>query len=50
MYVKDAELRAWIDKTMPTLLTQLAQAQKLPQAGTNSAAAMGNRGIEKPGD
>jgi putative membrane protein len=33
MDVKDAELRAWIDKTMPTLLLQLEQAQKLPQAG-----------------
>jgi putative membrane protein len=32
MDVKDAQLRAWIDKTMPTLLLQLAQAQKLPQA------------------
>ncbi len=49
MYVKDAELRAWIDKTMPTLLLHLAQAQKLPQAGTNGAAAMGNRDTEKPG-
>jgi putative membrane protein len=33
MYVKDAELRAWIDKTLPTLLLQLEQAQKLAQAG-----------------
>jgi putative membrane protein len=40
MDVEDAELRAWIDKTMPTLLLQLAQAQKLPQAGKHSAAAM----------
>ncbi len=32
MDVQDAELRAWIDKTLPTLLLQLAQAQKLPQA------------------
>jgi putative membrane protein len=36
MDVQDAELRAWIDKTLPTLLLQLAQAQKLPQAGKNS--------------
>jgi putative membrane protein len=33
MDVEDAELRAWIDKTLPTLLLQLAQAQKLSQAG-----------------
>jgi putative membrane protein len=31
--VKDAELKAWIDKTLPTLREHLAQAQKLPQAG-----------------
>jgi putative membrane protein len=49
MDVQDAELRAWIDKTMPTLLLQLAQAQKLPQAGKDSAAAVGNRATEKPG-
>jgi len=33
MYVRDAELRAWIDKTLPMLLLQLEQAQKLSQAG-----------------
>jgi putative membrane protein len=33
MDVKDPDLRAWIDKTLPTLLLQLAQAQKLSQAG-----------------
>jgi len=42
--VKDAQLKAWIDKTLPTLREHLAQAQKLPQAGKGSAAAMGNRG------
>jgi putative membrane protein len=41
--VKDPQLKAWIDKTLPTLREHLAQAQKLPQAGGN-AAAMGNRG------
>ena len=41
--VKDAELKAWVDKTLPTLREHLAQAQKLPQAGKGSAAAMGNR-------
>lgn len=51
--VKDPELKAWIDKTLPTLREHLAQAQKL-QGG--DAAAMGNRGPagkrtmpEKPG-
>jgi putative membrane protein len=43
--VKDAELKAWIDKTLPHLREHLAQAQKMPQAGGKSdAAAMGNRG------
>lgn len=41
--VKDPQLKAWVDKTLPTLREHLAQAQKLPQAGGN-AAAMGNRG------
>ncbi len=40
---KDPQLKAWIDKTLPTLREHLAQAQKLPQSGKN-AAAMGNRG------
>lgn len=39
--VKDPQLKAWIDKTLPTLRQHLAQAQKLPQG---NAAAMGNRG------
>ena len=30
--VKDAQLKAWIDKTLPTLREHLAQAGKLPQA------------------
>lgn len=47
--VKDAELKAWVDKTLPTLREHLAQAQKLPQAGKGSAAAMGNRGTTGPG-
>ena len=41
--VKDAELKGWIDKTLPTLRQHLAQAQRLPQMD-NKAAAMGNRG------
>lgn len=42
--VKDAQLKAWVDKTLPALREHLAQAQKMPQAGKSSAAAMGNRG------
>ena len=42
---RDAQLKAWIDKTLPHLRQHLAQAQKLPQAGRASdPAAMGNRG------
>jgi putative membrane protein len=51
--VQDPELKAWIQKTLPTLREHLAHAQKL-QGG--DAAAMGNRGpagkramTEKPG-
>ncbi|TWO68734.1 DUF4142 domain-containing protein [Caenimonas sedimenti] len=36
--VKDAQLKAFVDKTLPTLREHLAQAQKLPQSGKNSAA------------
>jgi putative membrane protein len=38
--VKDAELKAFVDKTLPQLREHLAAAQKLPQSGKN-AAAMG---------
>ena len=38
-----------VQLTLPTLREHLAQAQKLPQAGKGGAAAMGNRGTEKPG-
>ena len=54
--VKDPQIKAWIDKTLPALREHLAQAQKMPQ---NNTAAMGNRGAaggargktgaEKPG-
>jgi len=40
--VKDAELKAFVDKTLPVLREHLAMAQKLPQSGKN-AAAMGNK-------
>lgn len=38
--VKDPELKAFVDKTLPTLHDHLAAAQKLPQSGKD-AAAMG---------
>ena len=38
--VKDAELKAFVDKTLPVLREHLAAAEKLPQSGKN-AAAMG---------
>jgi putative membrane protein len=41
--VKDAELKAFVDKTLPVLKEHLAAAQKLPQSGKN-AAAMGAGG------
>lgn len=46
--VKDAELKAWIDKTLPHLREHLAAAQRLPQSGVD-ASAMGNRGAGKAG-
>ncbi|MDB5898917.1 MAG: hypothetical protein JWP22_3047 [Ramlibacter sp.] len=36
--VKDAELKGWIDKTLPVLREHLAAAQKLPQSGKSPAA------------
>ena len=49
--VKDAQLKAWIDKTLPHLREHLAMAQKLPQAGRAGADAssMGNRAAPKTG-
>ncbi len=40
--VKDAELKAFVDKTLPVLQQHLAQAQKLPQSGKSPGA--GNKG------
>jgi putative membrane protein len=39
--VKDPELKAFVDKTLPHLQEHLAAAEKLPQSGRNGAA-MGN--------
>lgn len=41
---KDAELKAFIDKTLPTLKEHLATAQKLPQAGKQGGEQMGRSG------
>ncbi len=35
--VKDMQLKAWIDKTLPSLEQHLSQAQRLPQAQSGSA-------------
>lgn len=41
--VKDPDVKAWAQKTLPHLREHYALAQKLPEAGKNNAAAMGNR-------
>lgn len=41
--VKDPELKAFVDKTLPSLRDHLAAAQKLPQSGKNASAMGGNR-------
>lgn len=43
--VKDPELKAWVDKTLPRLREHLAAAQKLDKGGgANDAASMGGPG------
>lgn len=42
--LEDADLKAWVDKTLPHLREHLALARKLPGSGKGDAAAMGNRG------
>jgi putative membrane protein len=41
--VKDPELKAFVDKTLPTLREHLAAAEKLPQSGKNAASMGANR-------
>ncbi len=41
--VKEPQLKAWIDKTLPVLQAHLAAAQKLPQAGSDAAASTKNQ-------
>jgi len=47
--VKDPELKAWVQKTLPHLREHYAIAEKLPESGKSNAAAMGNRGANKTG-
>ena len=43
--VKDAQLKAFVDKTLPVLRQHLQAAQALPESGNkHAAAAMGNNG------
>lgn len=42
--VKDPELKAFVDKTLPTLKEHLAAAQKLPQAGKEGGEHLGRSG------
>jgi len=39
---KDPQLKAWIDKTLPSLQQHLAQAQKLPQAEGSASRSVGS--------
>ena len=41
--VKDAELKAFVDKTLPLLREHLAAAEKLPQSGKNAATMGANK-------
>lgn len=41
--VKDAELKAFVDKTLPVLRDHLAAAEKLPQSGKNASAMGANK-------
>ncbi|MBC5784193.1 DUF4142 domain-containing protein [Ramlibacter sp. USB13] len=41
--VKDPELKAFVDKTLPVLREHLAAAEKLPQSGKNAATMGANR-------
>lgn len=41
--VKEPQLKAWIDKTLPVLQAHLSAAQKLPQASSEAAASIKNQ-------
>lgn len=41
--VKDAELKAFVDKTLPVLREHLAAAEKLPESGKDAAAMGANK-------
>jgi putative membrane protein len=47
--VKDPDLKAWVQKTLPHLREHYALAEKLPESGKSNAAAMGHRGASKSG-
>jgi len=47
--VKDPDLKAWVQKTLPHLREHYALAQKLPESAKSNAAAMGNRGAKTGG-
>jgi putative membrane protein len=42
-HAKDADLKAFVDKTLPVLRQHLAAARKLPQSGKNGSAMGANR-------
>jgi putative membrane protein len=47
--VKDPQLKAWVDKTLPHLREHLAMAEKIHGGNANAAASMGNTsGAAKP--
>lgn len=47
--LKNSELKAWVDKTLPHLQQHLAAAEKLPQAGSSSGSSMGAGGSSGSG-
>lgn len=47
--LKDPELKAWVQKTLPHLREHYALAQKLPETGDSNKAAVGSRGAAATG-